>query len=129
MEIDCTGGDIDVWGNGNDLFYIYCPYNENVTTYRFIEGYFQESPNSPLGVELYNYNIVTGGSVGSDDYGRFTDKNGFYFSYTKNAHAGISDIHITGNINCTLVDFDIGPFAIKVPMKAVVTYRAILLAL
>ena len=107
MELDCSSGDIDVWGNGNDLFYIYCPYNEGLTTYRFIEGYFQESLGSPIGVELYNYNIVTGSSVGSDDWGKFTDKNGFYWAFTKNSHAGISDIHIMGNINCSPVDFDI----------------------
>lgn len=107
LEIDCTASDIDVWGNGSDLFYIYCPYNNGLTTYRFIEGYVKEAPSSPLGLELYNYNIITGSTVGSDDWGQYTDKNGFYWAFTKNSHAGISDIHIMGKINCVQQDFDI----------------------
>lgn len=107
MELDCTATDIDVWGNGKDLFYIYCPYSQGVTTYRFIEGYLQEAPSSPIGVELFPYNIVTGTTEGSDDWGRYTDKNGFYFAYTKNSHADISEVHMQGNINCTFQDFDI----------------------
>lgn len=106
MEIDCTGGNVDVWGNGQDLFYIYCPY-VSTANFRFIEGYFQESQDSPLGMELYAYQVQTGGSVGQSDWGRYTDKNGFYWAYIVTSSAGISDVHIIGNINCIQVNFDI----------------------
>lgn len=106
IEIDCIAGNIDVWGNGKDLFYIYCPY-VSTSNYRFIEGYFQESQSSPLGMELYPYQVETGSSVGANDWGRYTDKNGFYWAYIVDDHAGISDVHIVGNINCVIVNFDI----------------------
>lgn len=106
MEIDCTGGDVDVWGNGQDIFYIFCPY-VSVNNFRFIEGYFQESQDSPLGMELYSYDVETGTSVGASDWGHMTDKNGFYWAYIVDEHAGISDVHIIGNINCIQVNFDI----------------------
>jgi len=104
MEVDCTNANVDVWGNGQDLFYIYCPNKVSSVPYRFIEGYFQESQDSPLGVELYSYNGVNGAVF---DYGRYTDKNGFYWAFVIGAHAGIADVHITGNINCIQVEFDI----------------------
>lgn len=106
MEVDCTNGNVDVWGNGQDLFYIYCPY-VSTANFRFIEGYFQESQDSPLGMELYPYQVQTGGSIGASDWGRFTDKNGFYWAYIVTSSAGISDVHIVGNINCIQVNFDI----------------------
>lgn len=109
MELDCTAADIDVWGNGKDIFYIYCPYitNQSNKAFRFIEGYVQESPSSPIGLELYPYNLETGGSIGADDWGRYTDKNGFYFAFTKKQNSGVSDIHIIGKVNCVTIDFDI----------------------
>ena len=106
IEIDCTAGNVDVWGNGHDLFYIYCPY-VSTSNFRFIEGYFQESQDSPLGMELYSYQVQIGGNVGADDWGRFTDKNGFYWAYIVESSAGIADVHIVGNINCVQVNFDI----------------------
>jgi len=106
IEIDCTANDIDVWGNGADLFYIYCPY-VSIYNFRFIEGYFQESQDSPLGMELYSYQTQTGGSIGGSDWGKYTDKNGFYWAYIVSSSAGISDVHIIGNINCVQVNFDI----------------------
>jgi hypothetical protein len=106
IEVDCTNANVDVWGNGQDLFYIYCPYTSEYN-FRFIEGYLQEDPDSPLGVELYSYNVETGSSVGGSDWGKYTDKNGFYWAYIVSSNAGISDVHITGNINCVQVDFDI----------------------
>lgn len=106
IEIDCTAGNVDVWGNGQDIFYIYCPY-VSTNNYRFIEGYFQESPASPLGMELYAYHVETGGNIGANDWGMYTDKNGFYWAYTSYPSAGIADVHIVGNINCVQVNIDI----------------------
>lgn len=106
MEIDCTAGDIDVWGNGKDLFYIFCPYI-SIEPFRFIEGYWQESPNIPIGVELYPYNVVQGTTVGANDWGRITDKNGFYWAYYIGPHAGNADVHIQGTIDCINADIDI----------------------
>jgi len=107
LEIDCTSENVDVWENENmNLFYIYCPYVSQYN-YRFIEGYLQESPSSPLGMELYPYHVETGSNIGENDCGVFTDKNGFYWAYITVEDAGISDVHIVGNINCAQVNFDI----------------------
>lgn len=98
QEIDCTSSDVDVWGNGKDLFYVFCP---DITTqgnkkYRFVEGYLQESQNSPLPVEMFPYDF----NIGADETGQFTDKNGFYFAYTKRANSDVADIQFTAKINC-----------------------------
>jgi len=106
MEIDCTNIDIDVWGDGKDLFYIFCPYI-SIEPFRFFEGYLQEASSSPIGIELYPYNVVQGTTVGANDWGRNTDKNGFYWAYYIGTHAGNADIHIFGNLNCLQVNFDI----------------------
>lgn len=99
IELDCTNNDIDVWGNGQDLFYVYCPYrtNQGNKRFRFIEGYLEESPSSPLGVEFFPYTL-SGRSA--DDSGTYTDHNGFYFAYTKAANSNVEDIKFTGNVNC-----------------------------
>ena len=98
MEIDCSGGDVDVWGNGRDLFYIYCPYitTQGNNHFRFIEGYLQETPDSPLGVELFPYQLTQT----TDDSGTFTDKNGFYFAYTKDQNANVANIEFVCRLNC-----------------------------
>lgn len=98
MELDCTNTDIDVWGNGADVFYVYCPYvtHQGNGAFRFVEGYLQESPSSPIGVELFPYSLTQI----TDDSGRLTDKNGFYFAYTKAQHADVADIQFTCQLNC-----------------------------
>lgn len=103
MEIDCTAGNVDVWGNGHDLFYVYCPYvtSQGNNHFRFIEGYLQESPQSPLGVELFPYTMTeTGGDIAPDDSGNITDKNGFYFAYTKRQNSNIIDMRVICKLNC-----------------------------
>ena len=100
MELDCTNGDVDVWGNGKDTFYVYCPYvtKQGNKRFRFIEGYLQESPNNPIGVELFPYQLTP--IQANDDRGYFTDKNGFYFAYTKVQNANIEDIEFVCKLNC-----------------------------
>lgn len=99
MEIDCTNSDIDVWGNGADTFYVYCPYitQQGNKEFRFIEGYLFESINNPIAVEMFPYDLTDGGS---DNSGVFTDKNGFYFAYTKSAHSNVKDIGFICKLNC-----------------------------
>lgn len=98
MEIDCTNGNVDVWGNGSDVFYVYCPYvtHQGNGAFRFVEGYLQESPPSPLGVELFPYNLTQI----TDDSGTYTDKNGFYFAYTKAQNADVANIQFTCKLDC-----------------------------
>jgi hypothetical protein len=100
QELDCTSGDIDVWGNGQDLFYVFCPFenSEGNNEYRFIEGYFQESQSSPLGVEMFPYGMNHGGVFAG---GQFTDKNGFYFAYTMVSDSNTVNIEFTVKINCS----------------------------
>lgn len=100
MEIDCTAGNVDVWGNNADTFYVYCPYQstEGQENFRFIEGYLQESPDSTKPVELFPYDM-TGNNA--DDWGKFTDKNGFYWAYTKARDSNETDIRFITRLNCT----------------------------
>lgn len=110
MEIDCTTGDVDVWGNGHDLFFIYCPYpaSHDDKKYRFLEGYLKESPNNQLGCELFPYFM----NIGADDWGQITDKNGFYFAYTKKHISGQANIEVTCKLRCTY------PVTFQIPTNA-----------
>lgn len=107
MAIDCSAGDVDVWGNGGDTFYIYCPYNHSSSgagNFRFIEGYLEESPSSPLPVELFDYAMTRSNG---DDWGKFTDKNGFYWAYTKAHDSALTDISVSAKLNCVPATFNI----------------------
>lgn len=99
IEIDCTAGDIDVWGNGHDMFYVFCPTirQSGNGSYRFIEGYLREDRNSQIPVEDFPYFL----SVGSLEDGRITDKNGFYFSYTRAPDSIGADIIFQCRLNCS----------------------------
>ena len=101
-SVDCTSGNYDPWGTGQDLFYIYCPYLPNVglKEFRFIEGYLQESENNPIGVEQFPYVL----NNGANDWGRFTDKNGFYWAYTTRTPGANTQSIFIGpcKLNCQL---------------------------
>jgi len=100
QEVDCTATDVDVWGNGADLFYIYCPYITQAGNgkYAFLEGYLRESIDNPVPVELFPYQLNRGYDALSA--GHFTDKNGFYFCYTKIANARVADVDFICRFNC-----------------------------
>ncbi len=97
MEVDCTAGDVDVWGNNADLFYIYCPYLPG-GSFRFIEGYIDESAGSPVPVEMFPYHLTNPAFVGTD-WGKFTDKNGFYWGFSTFL-ASDADIEFSAKVNC-----------------------------
>lgn len=101
IEIDCTAGDVNVWGNNADLFYVYCPHvsRGSIAKFRFTEGYIQESPDRKIGFELLPYQMT--GISGADAYGVNTDKNGFYFAYTKAANSADREISFNFRRNCT----------------------------
>jgi len=106
IEVDLTQGDVDVWGNNADLFYIYCPYitKQGNKKYRFIEGYFKEKSDAPKPVELFPYQMS---NAATDDCGQFTDKNGFYWAYTKVANADSVSIDMYPKINCVQTKINI----------------------
>lgn len=99
MEIDCIAGDVDTWGNGHDLFYVFAPSatQQGNRRFRFIEGYLLEDRNDPFPVELFPYGMNHGGA---DISGQITDKNGFYFASTKANDSNIVDIQFTCKLNC-----------------------------
>lgn len=86
IEIDCTTGDVDLWGNGADLFYVFSPFKGMGVTdggtkrnrWQFIEGYLYESKADKVSMEMIQYAMQTTGGYG----GLFTDKNGFFFVHT-----------------------------------------------
>lgn len=112
MEIDCTNGDVDTWGNGQDLFYVYTPFNGSGTdssssffadtkdNWSFIEGYLKEDRDNPLSVELFPYRL----SPSQASYnGQLTDKNGFFWGYTwgdKENENRNSNVLFTAKLNC-----------------------------
>lgn len=100
MEVDCTTADVDTWGNGSDLFYIFTPHVtfRGNRHFRFIEGYLHESRSNPLPVEQFPYSLDH--NTAPDAYGRITDKNGHYFAYTKRDSADVIDIIFTCKLNC-----------------------------
>lgn len=107
MEIDCTAGNVDVWGNGADTFYVYCPYFKSdggQGRYAFIEGYFKETRGNGLPVEMFPY---FSDRNNLDDWGRFTDKNGFYWGYTKAADSEVTNIQFRAVINCNNATFNV----------------------
>ena len=106
IEVDCTNGNVDVWGNNNDLFYVYCPYpaTEGNKKWRFIEGYLRELPTTIIPVEMFPYQM---NRAATDDCGKFTDKNGFYWAYTKVANADTVDIQFFTVLNCASTNFTI----------------------
>lgn len=111
MEIDCTSSDVDVWGNGADLFYVYCPHitKQDNKAYRFIEGYLREQPSQTGGgiappVEMMPYSLDGGLTY---DCGKFTDKNGFYWSYTKAKKSSSADTLFNAKVNCQMKSFTV----------------------
>lgn len=108
IEIDCTNDNVNVWGNGRDLFYIFCPSvtQQGNKKFRFIEGYLRESINDPIPVELFPYNMTHNAL---DEGGTFTDKNGFYFGYTKAADSDIVDIQFSCKLNCVYPTIFVSP--------------------
>jgi hypothetical protein len=100
MEIDCTAADVDVWGNNADLFYVYCPHYLTEGFFRFIEGYLYESDDNNLPVELFPYNAESTFGATAQNWGRFTDKNGFYFLYIDNVLGALSGTEFTVRLNC-----------------------------
>lgn len=103
MEIDCVSGDVDVWGNNADLFYIYCPDFEKGNgqgNFRFIEGYLKETATNPLPVELFPYLLLNIDRAAGDDWGQYTDKNGFYWGKTKVRESSHVDINFICKLNC-----------------------------
>jgi len=100
MEIDCVGGDVNVWGNNADLFYVYCPYRQGIGgngKYRFIEGYFRESSESQIPVEKFPYSMTFSSA---DDWGKGTDKNGFYWAFTKVFNSDQVNIRFDAKVDC-----------------------------
>lgn len=108
MEVDCSLGDVDVWGNNADLFYVYCPYvtSRGNKKFRFIEGYLYESLGNPIPVDMFPYRMD---HSALDDGGTLTDKNGFYFGYTKVANADSVSIQFQTKLNCQFPIFFIIP--------------------
>jgi len=106
MEIDCTNGNVDVWGNNADLFYIYCPYvpKTGASKFRFIEGYLRESATTIIPVEMFPYQM---NHAASDDWGKFTDKNGFYWSFTRIRRSDVVDIQFFVILNCNSINFTV----------------------
>ena len=101
-EIDCTAGDVDVWGDtvNGDVFYIYCPDYEGGGPFRFIEGYLKESSGNPLPVELFPYDLHAGSRPVGDNDGEYTDKNGFYFAKTRVSNSNEANIKVICRLNC-----------------------------
>lgn len=111
IEIDCTSADVDLWGNGADLFYVCCPFQgayNGRNRWEFVEGYLKEERDNPAPIELFPY-ILSPNMIGTG--GNRTDKNGFFWAYTwglDDSHMS-ADVLFTAKVNCAY------PFNFTVP--------------
>ena len=106
LEIDATNGDVDTWGNGLDVFYIFCPYHYDSgdgvapnRRWRFNDGYVYEDKDEKIGVELLRYY----NNHGSGEYrkgGYFTDHNGFFFAWAARGDARYAEVEFFGKLKC-----------------------------
>lgn len=109
LELDCTNGDIDVWGNGKDLFYVVCPFDGiavGKSKWTFIEGYLKEDKTTGIPVEQFPYDLTysQGGATGI-----ITDKNGFFWGYTwgKSSLNNEANPRFNAVVNCAFKTFGI----------------------
>ena len=113
IELDCTNNDIDLWGNGADLFYVCTPFQGSGrpsgncsgakrNRWRFIEGYLTESDTSKIPIERFNYTLTN--FIGN--CGEFTDKNGFFWGYSwGGSNQDSSQVQFSNKINCANKSF------------------------
>lgn len=109
MIINACAGDVDVWNNGADVFYVFAPYDLKYGTlnawnrWRFIEGYVREEKDtiSTIGVELLKYRTDNGFPELTRD-GDYTDHNGFYFAYTGRGDAKKAKVDFWGKYQCVM---------------------------
>jgi hypothetical protein len=107
IEIDATNGNVDLWGTGADLFYIFCPYYfdsgalfnvaGDAERWRFNEGYVNEDNQNKIGVELLRYGNNHGQFFRD---GFFTDHNGFFFAFVGRGEARYAEVDFRGTLNC-----------------------------
>lgn len=110
IEIDCTAGDVDVWGRGTlgDLFYIMTPFkgwhDGRRERWQFVEGYLYESQTDKIPIELFPYELYLDSDYSTlGERGIFTDKNGFFFAYTwgSDIRQNREDVRFTVNKDCS----------------------------
>jgi hypothetical protein len=108
FRIDASAGDVDLWNKGKDLFYILVPLDYNVggsitgtgdPSWRYIEGYVLEDPESQLPMEQLNYDTDNGKDTWKHS-GELTDHNGFFFAYTAHDDAYKAQVRFNGYYNC-----------------------------
>lgn len=104
IEIDATNGDVDLWGTGKDMFYVFVPYDYQEDwnhRWRFIEGYVMEDKEDKLPVELLHVEP----DAGRSEYRRHTDHtdhNGFYWVYSARGEAKEMRAQFSGTFNCNM---------------------------
>ena len=91
IRVDATGGDYDAWID-KQMFYIYVPYNMEGTSWRWVEGYFQEDATTKIPVEMATYYPQLGDNS-SKRSGFITDHNGFFFAYSHGGRGYKSDVY------------------------------------
>jgi hypothetical protein len=126
IELDCTNGNIDLWGRGalGDLFYVFTPFDGRYQTnsdtrsrWQFIEGYLFESQSTGIPIECFYYSLDKNGYQGVDvSTGVYTDKNGFFFGYSwgRDARNNELDVLFSNRIDCTYPTF----FTVLIPNGA-----------
>lgn len=104
IEIDCCNADVDLWGNGKDSFFIFCPYSYKEgdnQRWRFITGNVYEDSKDSLPVPLIKY-LPDQGFPNYVRAGYYTDHNGFYWAYTARGDAKTSNVDFWSKFNCVI---------------------------
>lgn len=102
FEVDCTGGDVDVWGNSTNSFLVLAPSTKS-GEWCLNEGYIYDTRTTNNPFEL----LKAVGSKGDNYNTLYTDKNGFFFTL-RYASSAAQDINVSGFFECgTYITFTI----------------------
>jgi len=113
MEVDCTGGDFNNWGVGNDIFKLCVPTLGGGSSYwHFVEGYIYDTHDANNPFELLDMTLSDGYSGEGVDMGcTCTDANGFYWGASSQQPHPKANVFISGYFVCgsTVRSFIINP--------------------
>jgi hypothetical protein len=102
FQVDASAGDVDLWGKGDDMFYILAPIVVlgQLGFSHLVEGNVLEDSLSKIPIELVHYTMEHASS-GTKRDGTFTDHNGFYFAYGSGGDVVKSEVIFDGFFKCS----------------------------
>lgn len=104
IEINACNGDVDTFNiPGLQMLNIFSPFTNTDSNWRFVDGYFTESPDSNIGMEICLYRPRLGQNSLKIS-GTYTDSNGFFFAYSSRSRANEGEVIFSFYANCYYQD-------------------------